>query len=83
MSRNQGVAHRKNVGAPTFSNLRSSDATGVGWNARACSCFYGANRKCQVSVIAAFAESRKRRQAAGLQNVGAPTFLASLSAVHP
>jgi hypothetical protein len=64
----------ENVGAPTNSDLQSGESSGVVWSAGACSRFYGANRKCQVFVIAAFAQSQKRRQAAALQNVGAPTF---------
>ncbi len=59
-----------NVGAPTISDLRLS----AFWSARACSRFYGANPECQVSVIAPSDRSQKRRRAATLQNVGAPTF---------
>jgi hypothetical protein len=75
----------ENVGAPTFSDLQSGESGGVVWSARACSRFYGANRKCQVFVIAVFAQSQKRRQATALQNVGAPTFPkwnADLANVH-
>jgi hypothetical protein len=77
MNRCSKIENNRNVGAPTFSDLR----LGTLWSARACSRFYRVNPECQVSVITPFTESQKRRpfesqdkQAAALQNVGAPTF---------
>jgi hypothetical protein len=70
----RNIAVGENVGAPTFSDLRSCVPIGVLWSARDCSRIYGVNRKCQVSVIEQSFQSQKRWQAGALQNVGALTF---------
>ncbi len=60
---------RKNVGAPTFPNRNW-----VLWSAGACSRFYGVNIGTQMSGWEALLSPQRRRRAAALQNVGAPTF---------
>ncbi len=59
----------KNVGAPTFPNRNW-----VLWSAGACSRFYAVNIGTQMSGCEALLSPQRRRRAAALQNVGAPTF---------
>ncbi|HEY1471949.1 MAG TPA: hypothetical protein VGF61_23115 [Candidatus Acidoferrum sp.] len=62
------------VGAPTFCDLRCDESSDALWRAKACSRFYGLNRESRIFVIKKVARLPKRRRAAALQNVGAPTF---------
>jgi hypothetical protein len=59
-----------NVGASTL-----GESVRLVWSAGACSRFYGVGRCARPIGWAARLPSQKRRRAAALQNVGAPTFL--------